>query len=157
MARTFKSIEMAIAKRIADNNAKFVAADEDTKRVMIAKDVIQAIEAEEVIPTACIYIRDTDPEEGCQACALGAMFISRCNFLGEKKPDIAFNSTCTGGLSEYFTSQELSEIEDAFEGWSDDGVNMPPAKTRMRLIMQNIIRNKGEFVKSELFEGTNGK
>jgi hypothetical protein len=64
-------------------------------------------------------------------------------------------------LEEHFTVDQLEQIEAFFEGWADDprhGVvgamgfraNHMDDSERMTLILQNIIKNKGAFVSSQL-------
>jgi hypothetical protein len=111
-------------------------------------------------------LRDPNFMKDCAGCARGAMFLSHVRINNH----LSFGETfCTGQdfsaakMQEYFTDKELRRIEMFFEGWAELPSNDPetrakverfvagsmkypdPAKARLRALMNNIIRNKGEF------------
>lgn len=109
---------------------------------------------------------------GCEVCALGAMCLSAArkfdgievNFRDELQHERA---KILKILSPYFTVRELASIECAFEGqaapeeaviqagrldnrsmdfaYLKNGVKLD-VEFRMRKIMRNIVRNKGQFI-----------
>ncbi len=101
----------------------------------------------------------------CDVCALGACFLSyiRLNnqvkvheVIGKKGYNL--NHVSVGQyliqqkLGSYFTSEQLNVIESAFENYhcedqcdEYDDLGKTP-KARLRNIMRNIIKNKGEFI-----------
>lgn len=83
----------------------------------------------------------------CEVCAVGALFTS----LVRKYDDCTPESRYHDKLREYFTCDEVEEIEDYFEGWGDyksyscisyAGKDNP----RLKKILNNIIRNRGHFI-----------
>lgn len=110
-----------------------------------------------------------DSDARCEVCAKGALFcgiIGRVNELTvDDFKDYNFSVSSYGDrghekLLEFFTLQQIDLIETAFEGTSfldicnlDDSINAEnfrneymTSKQVMTAIMQNIIRNKGEFI-----------
>lgn len=110
----------------------------------------------------------------CNVCALGAMFTS-CTLYNNKTTIIDFteggeitkfqslfstNSKFKNGLNKYFDNEQLMLIESAYEGSNGMYFNRntryfmeeyPDNRKRMIAIMENIIKNNGEFV----IEGVN--
>jgi len=102
----------------------------------------------------------------CEVCALGGLLMAKAvrydNVLASELLDTPHTK-----LSEHFSLDQLKLIEYAFEGWRDGGVRadgngmsygqphpwyhaFPDTMDRFLAIMQNIIRNKGEFVLTDL-------
>jgi len=105
----------------------------------------------------------------CGVCAKGAAFIAAVDRFNRLK--ICFrnangNNTSyydEGFLTEYFSQGQLDEMEAAFEGWpsyrldskfSYTGIprNRNKADIRLSMIMQNVIRNNGEFVPEQFIQ-----
>lgn len=106
--------------------------------------------------------------EQCEGCALGGMFM--CAVERHNKLKIGDLESPTSGeageddaikyLRKFFSEEQLNEIEAAFEqgggarSGSATAVNfagdIDDEEERMRLIMENIIVNKGRFVPSKL-------
>lgn len=104
----------------------------------------------------------------CTGCALGGMFmcaVERANKLkvgelsndSQKSGNIEFEDVFTY-MEKFFSRNQLDQIESAFEkgeGASDvydanDWLEeVDDASERMRLIMENIVANKGKFVLSK--------
>lgn len=132
--------ELRIAKRIADRNARFLKATPAMQRVMVAQDVIEAINAGEFVPASGTYLGQGMPrysaethsveiEPRCVGCALGATFVAFFGLLGRKMPlkrnnsgDIHFldATTMRDTLQELFGLEQLLAMECAFEGWNRD-------------------------------------
>lgn len=103
-------------------------------------------------------------QESCEGCALGGMFmcaVERHNKLKvgnmeSPRDGQASEEDAIKYLKKFFTVAQLDEIEAAFEqgggarSGSDVAVNfasdVDDDEERMRLIMENIIVNKGRFV-----------
>ncbi len=91
--------------------------------------------------------------ENCGCCALGALMIS-CTLFNNGDTYKEFLSQVGGKaclknkLDTIFSSQQLTLIEKAFEGWGHAFyVNgYPNPSDRLEAIMQNIIENEGMFV-----------
>lgn len=132
--------ELRIAKRIADRNARFLKATPAQQRVMVAQDVIEAIDAGEFVPASGTYLwqgmprfreetRSVEIEPRCVGCALGATFAAFFGLLGRKMPlkrnnsgDIHFldATTMRETLQGLFGLEQLLHMECAFEGWNRD-------------------------------------
>lgn len=101
--------------------------------------------------------------ENCQVCAKGALFAGMVHRYNGVTIEQFFDYD--GGkskLDEFFERNQLSMIEAAFEGWAyinrDGGEDelsdrvwefyekYEDAEDRMQAIMNNIIKNQGEFV-----------
>lgn len=145
---------------VAERNARFAAASDCEKRVMVAQDVLQQLKAGTIVPTPGTYL------DGCRVCAVGATFLSTCSLAGEdpsppswaREQNLRSWSRQAGGFPEL----QLAEMEAAFEGWNrhqahhgteaawkfarDEQGEYLPADERMRRVMQNVIDNDGDFV-----------
>lgn len=197
-----------LAEKIRFDNAEFKAAEPRQKAVLIAKDVIKHINTNKIQVTPGEYfnsdrlfqvLAETDLDEdhqvqdiyntipdGCEVCAIGACFL-----VGVKR----FNKLTLGDvgdashpgdsvmrkyLCEYFTPQEIIDMECVFEndkyGFSGDvmGVDVEASskalkvcaeleykndfhkcvapQDRLKLIMQTIIDCDGYFDISYLLE-----
>jgi hypothetical protein len=95
------------------------------------------------------------PEKPCSVCARGALLYSKVvNFNRSNAGFCQNGALCIGridtyeGLEDVFSLSQLNLIENYFEygvasvGAFGCNVNAP---TRLKRIMENIIRNKGEF------------
>jgi hypothetical protein len=111
--------------------------------------------------------------ESCTVCALGAMFVCVVDKVNAITAEDAFMAGGRIGgkinrdyLNRYFSSDQLARIETAFEKHtfnaarevlSSDAIaeaiafapDVRDASTRLRLIMENIVANKGIFVPSK--------
>jgi len=135
--------------------AEFNKLDAHAKRVLIAQDVLDRLEAKKIIETRGTYFdlwdKDLDAKSlinsrTCHICALGATV---CSFVGK------FNNRTVGQLAmadpevvEIFGKKLWSTIEHIFEGWHQEyGVTQEERapKWSMKQIMENIVRNKGKL------------
>jgi hypothetical protein len=102
---------------------------------------------------------------GCEVCALGACFLSHIRLFNEVDVGtlagrcgetvncvFAGSDLIDAELHKYFTYDQLLLIEAAFEGWTGEGYEArdfydkhPDPKERLQAIMQNIVKNNGEF------------
>lgn len=134
-------------------------------RVAIAKDALAWEEAGALIPTEGVYLNpcnNPDPDRyleseqarnlnlgKCQVCALGGLLVARAvRFDKVTYYDILYKPPYDL-LTEYFTLDQLRNIECAFEDFNDLRTwkeDIPDATERFKAIMQNIIDNKGTFV-----------
>ena len=109
----------------------------------------------------------TDNMERCEVCVLGSIFLSQTR-LGStvfRSPVEAwdlFEFPENGPLGKYFTSNQLQQMEVCFEGedaYHTDDMNIAQlveghayynsyrkADQRFSKIMENLVRNKGEFI-----------
>jgi hypothetical protein len=128
--------------------------------------------AEPIIGAPDEEVRDALGDSTCHACALGAAFVCavrradkltiRDAFGWDPLVDGEGNAHLSVGgqlvfdyLKRFFSVDQLSMIETAFEGGkgeaehSDEAARwasgIRSAETRMRLVMKNIIANKGAF------------
>ena len=160
----------SLARRTKASNAKFASATKAEKRVMIAKDVIKAIDVLQIKPTHGSYLatspfyskalgspegsfQDLLPEiPACTVCAKGAIFVCTVARQNQVTNDEAISHQFTDDrLSEdlggVFSASQLGKIESAFETWDCDRyVWGNTASERMRNIMKNIVKNKGTFI-----------
>lgn len=162
------------AFEIAKRNLQFVKASAAQKRVIIAQDVIRALESRQLMAESGTYIdnvrlTDDDKIESCTVCALGAVFVCSVQRdqevldTGETLSDLADYCTSPNAmraqLEPYFGDEQLRLIESAFEG-DDFGAATTSAKTeraikyfnrtgdddkRLIKIMKNVIANNGTF------------
>ena len=143
---------------IRERNEQFASLLPHQQRIAVAQDVISQLNLKELIAHSGVYadLRVDDvvgeplgKEERCHVCALGALGVSVLNgsALGQGAYDLR------SGLSSIFSDSSLVEIEGAFEMWYDyeyGGGEAYSQEDRLRMIMQNIVDNKGEFVGSDL-------
>lgn len=155
------------------------------KRLRIARDVIAQVESMRIRPKQGTYIsftsvydgdgrrievknwaRPVKEAEACTACALGSMFVSRCELT---KPLVTIGQAdrtpsedMAAALSDVFSEQQLGLIEAAFEMCDNvrcEGVDsttlhrawdfcedLKDPKERLVAIMKNIIDHDGTFV-----------
>lgn len=134
--------------------------------------------AEKLKPTAQLQ-KELKKIPKCEVCALGACFVSAVRKfndltvqeveLGKYNDELGLYTSSdlgrdgtTDKLNEFFEPEQLNRIEQAFEGWDRSVYHndeygtvafyakYPNATRRMKAIMQNIIRNKGEFIPKDL-------
>lgn len=177
---------MAITKKqIAKWNEEFKSLSKPEQRVLIAKDVIKQLKLRKYIARESIYVEyipaggnldvrsNFDKVDDCHCCALGSCLLSLTKYNNK----FTFNDLDNLGkpvwkeLAKFFTVNQLTLIEYAFEGWyktKEDGVgkcHFNPTvedseldkchsfysiyendeKQRLIAIMKNIIKNKGTF------------
>ena len=110
------------------------------KRVMVAKDVIAQIKADNIIPSEGTFfhnamdfkmnqkIKGIFEVGSCEVCAKGALFLSKMQYTNGLaisnvtwwKTEYGPNSFCVTKLGELFTKKQLVMIETAFELQSMD-------------------------------------
>lgn len=125
------------------SNSEFETASPEQKRVLIAKDVITALDSKRFNATGMIYVDfgedfevPNDNQElcniikdkNCNVCALGALFVSAverydelsCQEIqfeqGRTYPVISDNRGFIKYLGQFFDIEQLELIECAFEG-----------------------------------------
>lgn len=125
---------MITKEKIQEWNDYFNSLSSEGKRVAIAKDVIEQIEANKYVSLKGKYgsikrntlyefsyddsVQSIFDEVNCNCCALGAMFMS----------NVKFNNQCTVNqvgkvdkivkdLTNFFSAKQLIMIESAFEQW----------------------------------------
>lgn len=99
----------------------------------------------------------------CNACALGSIFlttVAKKNNFVPKFQNYIERSDIVGYLTDYFSKEQLDLIEGYFEGYFPEcsksinsrthhmnmsGIEKYSAKDRLKIICENIIRNKGYF------------
>lgn len=107
----------------------------------------------------------TRKQKKCEVCGLGALFVAAVERADKLKISELDGTGLSDGVNEtdvfdylgrFFDQKQLQAIESAFEGGEgycdDDGgadflpldIGISPS-TRMRLIMENIVANKGRF------------
>jgi hypothetical protein len=189
-------MKQTIAQRNAETkkqNALFMKLPKARKRVAIARDVlaqlgtkIVAIKGTYLLAPA-LRANASDQLQGhlqkliqCRACALGAMFVcgvQRANDLTVREARLVgggiggwdtTNSSANVYLRRFFSREQLTLIETAYEGQKIGFVTVPHKDIklaeefysevndlnsggegsdafRLRMIMENIIANKGTF------------
>lgn len=161
--RAFKKLTAA-QKRVAI--ARDVIAQLDLKRFKAEKMTYVWMNRSIPYTAADEQLCDRTAGEKCTVCALGALFIA-----GVERADkvtvgqVGYGNTpySFGYLTKFFSEKQLTTVERAFECWRDDPVDpnrsgydsdSPLAKLnsndRMRVIMSNIVKNKGRFVAEQL-------
>lgn len=157
------------------------------QRIAIAKDVLAQLDARKIIAEAGRYaVRRTkwqynqeahtseQVDDGCQACALGSLFVCAVELDGKPPgprergsiyglPHTAYDSRqpVINKLLPYFSKTQLNLIESAYERhpYNGNGYKSRDAiafgkrydsndydDLRLRVIMQNIIDNDGRFI-----------
>lgn len=156
---------------IEERNAKFAASSKEDQRVMIAQEVLDLIASKKISPQRGLYIGSpfldllgaAEPDielqdafqridgAACHVCAVGASVIAVANLNDRLK----LRDILDGGvddphamrhrLTEHFTREEVSEMEDVFEGNGDyeDFSASLEAEECLTAIMKNIVENKG--------------
>lgn len=155
---------MTTFKSIRERNAEFDSLSLMEKRVALAKDVLAQLELKKF--SACsgtyILVQDQNTEnEVCNVCALGSLVMSLVD--GEAVDENGYEAVgCAAILdqNDLWTWRESDMIEAAFEGWQLDYYNpetgdlekqyvfsrhSQKSTTRLRVLMENIVRNSGNF------------
>ncbi len=180
---------MRKATKLITSKFKEVSASE--KRILIAKDVIRHVKTEEYrirkgvyldLPKKLFSATNANRKiqslfgkiESCRVCALGSIFMSKCNIADGQL--LGYNDMYSGDygffyntLGKYFSLSQLMLIEAAFETdlsinsldkfYSDQekvshkkmdaavafGEKYNKASIRLEAIMENLIKNKGTF------------
>ena len=174
-----KNIIKAAKKEAAKPAKPFELLTNKQKRIAIAKDVIARLKARKVVPVCGSYLRGEGTTIGkaiakpCQACAKGAMILSRARLAPPKERfefldlhpyydddggelPVKLLTTSDEGFYELeaiFGYATFTEIERVFEGYCPHGwvfTKYPDEEDRMMAIMMNIVRNKGEFFPQEM-------
>jgi hypothetical protein len=179
-----KLTEKQIEREIERRNSVFKKASNAQKRVLIAKDVLKQITDRRIKPTRGFYVSINDDWRfyaesfrerfiskdirSCDCCGVGALMVSCTLFNNRQKvgdPELGCdlgmairdNDNIPNGLNRFFSRDQLSMVEQAFEcgcGEFGDkcvaavefGRRYKSAISRLRAIMKNIIHNKGTFV-----------
>lgn len=135
------------------------------QRVSIAQDALYQLAAKKLIAATSVYVsivdddRDRDSVSGddyltavCNVCAKGALIVGYMTRLGDEKlGDITGRMK---ELSDIFGWRNFKLIEECFEGFhnSPNDVSfrykdeIPDKDVRLELILQNIVRNDGNFI-----------
>jgi hypothetical protein len=140
------------------------------QRVAIARDVIAQLDARLIKSSPGTYLstempavigedmrelllEKASPDRPCKCCGIGALFVGMVRLnnhvaIDEDYTDYLRQVGCgreaiTNRLCDYFAAGLIDDIEDCFE-WN---LIHLPAEQRMRIIMQYIIDNDGEFDK----------
>jgi hypothetical protein len=153
------------ARPPAKPKKRLTAAEKAKRRVAIAKDVLAQLTARRFKAQSGMYIVATG-KKTCKVCALGALFVAGVEPDVKKAEQVAEESVylIRKSLRSLFTTPVLEDVEAWFEGsdpmdweerygmWlprdtrrSDFYRKHPNDTKRMRLIMQNIVDNKGTF------------
>ncbi len=95
----------------------------------------------------------------CNVCALGALFVSHVVSFNHRLAKDSWGIDrweIHEQLKDHFSSEELSCIEVAFEGWGSASSRYsqsylfyrryPNSTERLEAILENIIKNEGEFI-----------
>lgn len=107
---------------------------------------------------------DVDPvaalERPCRVCAIGAVFVAHARRDGPRLNNLRHNLLCAMDGNWYqlgtafrriFPWRILDDMQDCYERWT---VNCPMPNVsrpeRLKLIMENIVRNEGHFKPEEL-------
>ena len=116
-------------------NNYFNGLSPEEKRVAIAKDVIAQLKAEKIQACSGVYIDIEDvpndgnislqkylPETQCEVCALGALFHSHIKYNNKVSYKDYLNESTSNliveKLQNYFSFEQMSMIEYAFEGFN---------------------------------------
>lgn len=124
------------------NNAQFVAASPEGKRVKIARDVLALMDAQALDVSKGRYLEfiHEDENEGreqfaegamcdllqhdgaeCRCCAIGSMMLAFACEAGPIERTSAKNrDEMAGYLQEFFSFDQLRLIEAAFECWDEE-------------------------------------
>lgn len=153
--------------------ASLMRLSANKRRMKLAKDVIAHIRAKLIKPVTATYFELSGnrsskvqadiaiKEESCEACAIGSLFVADVMLRDRATLHDAENEGFRRKrLLQHFGGEQLGLIESAFEcytlysvGWSDLGPKAVrfggrylTSRGRMLAIMNNIVKNKGQFV-----------
>lgn len=142
---------------IRERNLNFVNMTDTEKRVAIAQDVIDQLDAKQL--KACFGTYVYENGVSCDVCAIGAAAVSLLNGNVGRDDYRMRRLLADNG----FTLQMLAEMEAYFEGWGNGNSNKyayskehkiicntddewnKAADTRLRNCFQHIIDNNGEW------------
>lgn len=140
-------------KRLIPTNGRWLSGKDDND-LFSAKDEKKDLELQEIL----------GKKRECKGCALGGMFMCAVELADKLKvSDLSSDTREENSMQQedvfaymkkFFTLDQLNKIESAFEqgdGATEDSdgahwlSSEGDASERMRLIMENIIVNKGKF------------
>ena len=159
--------------KVKQNTGFVVFAERAIEKIKRAVLKDSSIELKKLLPKVV---------DDCTVCAVGALFLSHVrnfnNFRAKRATTTngIVDSVCpreyhngyghvkdgTNKVLKYFDIDNLILIEKAFEGWWSDYdyvnthqyiIDYPNSRTRLKVILKNIIRNNGTFV-PEFISGT---
>jgi hypothetical protein len=161
------------------NAEKFNALPNNKKRVAIAKDVLSQLKAEKIIPKEGVYVNSDDideylyqeknygkefslqkllPKFKCAVSAKGALFLSDIRKRNQYNVNygLSIGNTAITNKLDYFDESQLNLIEAAYEGFGRYGCrpfhdSFNNEDERLITIMNNIIKNDGEFILDQKF------
>jgi len=136
-------------------------------RVEIAQNVIKSMDDKVLIPS-CAYFYYSKNDGKCHVCALGACLAGLLTSRGEEFTEGNKQYDIRNELPKVFSKKQLMLIEIAYERFPElaglfarpdtipptgkqisrayaFGLRYTTEETRMRAIMENIIRNGGQF------------
>lgn len=171
--RTRGKLYESLQKYLKRRNREFVKLPRAKQRVQIAKDVLQQLEMGKIIPRTTYFTSLTPTgnyqdeelctltaQTKCEVCGIGALFIAAVERtdeieVGEFEGRDA-RDKIVEYLSKWFDSDDLDLIEAYFERNQRGGVKFPmdwdspilkadDRGDRMRMIMENIVSNRGRF------------
>ncbi len=175
MAKAKKWLK-GLKKLTEASNRAYAKMTPEQKRVTIAKDVLKALEADQIVAEHGEYFdggliealkvdESKHPLDGhateslqtllpklpaCHVCAKGALFVacvSRQNAVKVGDGMRCGSDQLSRQLQGVFSTDQLQLIENAFEGFGGYyRIKGRSAKERMAKIMRNVIENNGTFV-----------
>lgn len=117
------------------------------KRVAVAKDALAQVECGRFVPDYCYCVWR---QEKCYGCAIGALLLGAIDCQWAKRSEAIVAFDVHDGLESLWSSGELNIIEDTHEGSYEWAKRYGDRRGRMTAILQNIIRNNGTFIPSDL-------
>ena len=164
---------------VKERNLKFKLMSPARRRVTVARDVLHQIEIRKIVPSQGAYLQIEglsasssraraigDETVECHACAIGAVFLASLSWTSPEHFTYGSRGMrATLEQHEVFFPQMLRDMETVFEGAGGFGGSTGSLQLanelndrhygperRLRLMMENIIRNDGEFDIAEQFE-----
>ena len=143
-----------INEEIRERNKEFESLDAAGKRVQIAKDVLEMLQARKIIPNRGAYfyflqhhsdehyisniqikemrlgLHELIADNQCRVCALGGLFtalVARVNGV----PGATYVDDVYTKLMGFFEKNQLNLIEIVFEGWDDNIFLSPNGMTKL--------------------------
>lgn len=131
----------------------FMTLPQANRRLQIARHAIELVNSGAIRPTEAFYVLKEDSSAPCAVCAVGSLFISFMEMTDNpflRQPRLEAHRIRTfAALRDHFSHDQLHLIEEAFMGWgswNEFWAEHANDRTRMLLILQNIVDNDGEFV-----------
>lgn len=134
----------------------------EEKRVAVARDALAQVQFGIIEAGRGLYFFKKD-DGRCRVCALGAMFLGAVVHGLCKMPEDQnyMSGKIEDGLLELWDVHQQDLIEENFEGWDAWNHDQDAAEGRWRMafdnntdrliaILQNIIRNNGTFVPTDI-------